>query len=195
MTKAKRDTTKTQSFDEFMAKHSGIVNQPANPAVTGFHLLVLEHGGNISLADVMKGPRRELAANEIESRLVNQWWPVRLLREAAKESSPDPFRTLLEYILREIGAKPPVSVLMPLPGKPGRPIGEKGNMIYLKWIDLRRPMKRRGKLKPDWNRLARECFPAKFKQGSAEDRIKLANVCRQAVSRREPKNATKSSSN
>ena len=104
MSKAKQDQSNTTSFDEFMAKHSGIVNQPANPAVTGFHLLVLEHGGNISLADVMKGPRRELTANEIESRLVNQWWPVRLLREAAKEGSPDPFRTLLEYILREIGA-------------------------------------------------------------------------------------------
>ena len=68
---------------------------------------------------------------------VKQWWPIRVLREAAEEGDSEGYKTLLHWFLSELGVRLPKGVLIPFRGKPGRPNKTEG--IYEAWIAKGRP--------------------------------------------------------
>lgn len=68
---------------------------------------------------------------------VEHWWPIRMLREAAKENDGEGFKRLLDYFLLRLRVKPPRSVLIPFRWQRGRP--EETEMIYDAWVTMGRP--------------------------------------------------------
>lgn len=68
---------------------------------------------------------------------VRDWWPVRLLREAAEEGDREGCKRMLHYFLLQLDVPLPKGVLMPFRWKRGRPNKTEG--IYEAWIAKGRP--------------------------------------------------------
>ena len=68
---------------------------------------------------------------------VGQWWPIRLLRQAAEEGDREGCKRLLDYILLHLGVQLPPGVLISFRWKRGRPNETEG--IYEAWIAKGQP--------------------------------------------------------
>ena len=68
---------------------------------------------------------------------VEQWWPIRLIREAAEAGDVEGCKRLLHYFLLELQVPLPDGVLRPFRWKRGRPKETEG--IYASWIERGRP--------------------------------------------------------
>jgi hypothetical protein len=68
---------------------------------------------------------------------VGNWWPVRLVQEAAEEGDIEGCKRILHYFLCQLGVTLPEGVLIPFRWKRGRPNETEG--IYEAWIATGRP--------------------------------------------------------
>jgi hypothetical protein len=68
---------------------------------------------------------------------LREWWPVQLLRAAAKENDREGYKRVLSYFLLKVVARPPQGVLTPFRWKRGRP--EETESVYHAWIAMGRP--------------------------------------------------------
>lgn len=68
---------------------------------------------------------------------VENWWPFRLLRGAAKNGDSEGYKRLLSYFLLRLGVAPPKGVLIPFRWPRGRP--NETEMIYVAWESMGRP--------------------------------------------------------
>jgi hypothetical protein len=122
---------------------------------------------------------------------VEQWWPIRLLREAAEEGDSEGCKRLLYFFLSELGVRLPKGVLIPFRGKRGRPNKTEG--IYEAWIAKGRPATT-GRVCDD---LAKTFYAAEFAQAKANPNLrkKLRDRVRSTIVRhRLALDATKSPS-
>src|SRR6266852_1846660 len=68
---------------------------------------------------------------------VADWWPVRLLQDAAEDGDSEGCKRILHYFLASLGVQLPKGVLVPFRWKRGRPNETEG--IYEAWIAKDRP--------------------------------------------------------
>jgi hypothetical protein len=68
---------------------------------------------------------------------VADWWPVRLLQDAAAEGDSEGCKRILHYFLTSLGVQLPQGVLVPFRWKRGRPNETEG--IYEAWIAKGQP--------------------------------------------------------
>jgi hypothetical protein len=68
---------------------------------------------------------------------VEDWWPVRLLRQAAEEGDSEGSKRLLDYFMKNLDVQLPKGVLVPFRWRRGRPNETEG--IYEAWIAKGRP--------------------------------------------------------
>jgi hypothetical protein len=96
---------------------------------------------------------------------VAQWWPIRLLREAAEEGDSEGCKRLLAFFLSELGVRLPKGVLIPFQWKRGRP--NETEEIYKAWIAKGRPA-------PSWrvcDELAKAFYAAEFAEAKSNSNL------------------------
>jgi|SRR6516162_1526444 hypothetical protein len=104
---------------------------------------------------------------------------VRLLRAA--RNNPEAFKRILHSWLSQLGVSPPVGVLTPWPGTPGRPRKPENDAIVATWKRLGRPFLTR-------QYLARVVYGEDaFARADSREKHRLVNQCRRAVERRIPR--------
>ncbi len=108
------------------------------------------------------------------AREIQQWWPVRLLRAAAQEHSPEAYRLFLDDLLIRLDIEPPDGVLVRHRRAPGAPIKKSTEEIYRTWIGL-------SKCKP--SQLAFYVYGTEYTRANTKGRKTLRDRCRQAVKR------------
>ena len=106
----------------------------------------------------------------------HRWWLYRALKACFMQDKSAAFSEVLQTWLTVIGIPIPDGVFVPLAGAPGAPIKPENLEIHARWVDLHKPSL--GKQK-----LAASFFGKEFSEASAENRIKLIDRCRQAVTR------------
>jgi len=97
---------------------------------------------------------------------VGDWWPVRLLREAAAEGDGEGCKRLLDYFIRNLAVQLPKGVLVPFRWKRGRPNETQG--IYEAWMAKGRPA-------TTWrvcDDLARAFYWSEFVQARSDHRLR-----------------------
>src|SRR5690242_1153497 len=114
---------------------------------------------------------------------LKQWWLVRLLGAAKKESSPEAYRELLEGFLIRLDVEAPEGVFIPHRRSPGAPPKKSTEEIYRTWIE---------KGKPGWSSLAYFVSGQDYTAADANQRKKLRDRYRRAVARHQKRLATKS---
>jgi hypothetical protein len=161
-------------YREFMGKYTrDIVENTAaeQRSRTGSSLAV-------SLAEIE--PVRMIFSPADFWKEVRRWWPVRILRRAAKENAIEGYKRVLHYWLSCLNDEPPPKgVLQPWKGKPGRPREKESDVVVLTWIKIGRPALGRQKL-------ARKYYGDAFTNADAAEKKKMVDRCQKAVERRVP---------
>lgn len=105
-------------------------------------------------------PRMTTSGTEWEE--VAEWWPFRVLRQAAEEQDSEGCKRLLHFFLWELRIRLPKGVLVPLRWKHGRP--NETEAVYKAWIA-------RGQPKPTWRvceDLARIFYAREMEQAKSD---------------------------
>jgi hypothetical protein len=116
---------------------------------------------------------------------VSQWWPFRLVREAAEAGDREGCKRLLSFFLTQLGVFLPEGVLIPFRWKRGRP--NETERIYEAWIS-------NGRLAMTWrvcDELAKTFYAEEFAQARSNgalrkklrDRVR-ATLLRHSVERK-----------
>jgi hypothetical protein len=137
------------------------------------------------LACIEKGdyatPPRLITTSQLGEE-VRKWWPVGLLRKAARENQSEDYKRVLTYLLDMLGVPPPDGVLVPFRWKRGRP--EETEMIHQAWLAM-------GKSLLNWrvlDQLAKTFYPDQFTQAVSDGKLrkKLRDRVRNTIRRYEP---------
>ena len=137
------------------------------------------------LAGIEKGdyasPPRLMTTSQLGEE-VRKWWPVGLLRKAARENQSEDYKRVLAYLLGMLDVPPPDGVLVPFRWKRGRP--EETEMIHRAWLAM-------GKSPLNWrvlDQLAKTFYPDQFTQAVSDGKLRknLRDRVRNTIRRYEP---------
>jgi hypothetical protein len=129
------------------------------------------------------GPSSMICAHKFARELwdaVKGWWPVCLLRQAAKANDAEGYKRLLHFWLCALGIQPPENVLAAFQGTSGAPRKPETDSIVETWKNLDRPPLSR-------QYLAREVYKGAFTKAGAAGKKRMVDQCRRAVERRIPR--------
>src|SRR5262252_2278661 len=101
---------------------------------------------------------------------------IDVLRAASQENCPEAFYNLVLLWFVSLDVRPPVSVLVPPKGTPGRPKQEQTVRIYNIWNELGRPPLSKKKL-------AFAVYGQEFTKAGSAERKRMVDRCRRAVER------------
>jgi hypothetical protein len=110
-------------------------------------------------------PPRLITTSELGEE-VKQWWPVGLLRKAARENQSEDYKRILAYFLGMLEVPPPDGVLVPFRWKLGRP--EETEMIYREWLAHGQPSLQWRAL----DHLAKTFYPEQFTQAKSNGKLR-----------------------
>jgi hypothetical protein len=138
------------------------------------YLAGIEHGDYAS-------PPRLITTSQLWEEF-KQWWPVGLLRAAARENDIEGYKRVLAYLLLILHVPPPDGVLVPFRWKRGRP--EETEMIYRAWLAMGKPPLRWRVL----DRLAKTFYTDPFTQALSDGKLRknLRDRVRNTIRRYEP---------
>jgi hypothetical protein len=171
-------TSKTVALENFRAKHSSVLAEDDlqkigppprslyEPASLGLNSLPTELSAYFD--SLTKSHDFQLV------RQLQQWWLVRLLNAAARESCPEAYREFLEELLIRLDVEPPDGVLVPHRRARGAPIKKSTEEIYQTWIGL---------CKCSPGQLAFHVYGSSYTAANTKERKILRDRCRQAVER------------
>lgn len=126
-------------------------------------------------------PPRLITTSQLAEE-VRKWWPVGLLRKAAREKQSEDYKRVLAYFLGMLDVPPPDGVLVPFRWKRGRP--EDTEMIHRAWLAM-------GKPPLNWrvlDQLAKTFYLDQFTQAVSDGKLrkKLRDRVRNTIRRYEP---------